>query len=46
MQTAASGGIGAVSVGISEMLIGLILLIALLFGLWKLAKLIYAAFSN
>ena len=46
MQSTGSGGLGAVSIGISESLIGLIVLIALLFGLWKLVKLVWAAFSN
>ena len=46
MQSAGSGGLGAVSIGISETLIGLIVLIAILFGLWKLVKLVWAAFSN
>jgi hypothetical protein len=41
-----SGGVGAVSIGISESLVGLVILIALVFGLWKLVKLIWAAFSN
>jgi hypothetical protein len=41
-----SGGLGAVSIGISETLIGLIVVIVLLFGLWKLVKLVWAAFSN
>jgi hypothetical protein len=41
-----SGGVGAVSIGISESLVGLVILIALVFGLWKLGKLIWAAFSN
>ena len=45
MQTG-SGGVGAVSIGISESLVGLVILIALVFGLWKLVKLIWAAFSN
>jgi hypothetical protein len=46
MQNTGSGGLGAVSIGISESLIGLIILAVVLFGLWKLAKLIWAALSN
>ncbi len=46
MQSTGSGGLGAVSVGISELLIGLVILLVVLFGLWKLAKLIWAAFSS
>jgi hypothetical protein len=44
-----SGGLGAVSSGISESLIGLVLLLVilgLLAGCWKLAKIIWAMFSN
>ena len=41
-----SEGLGAVSVGISEALIGLVILIVVLFGIWKLAKLLWAAFSG
>ena len=39
-----SGGLGAVSIGISDTLIGLVILIVVVFGLWKLAKLVWAAF--
>jgi len=46
LQSAGSGGVGAVSIGISESLFGLIILIALIVGLWKLVKLVWAAFSN
>jgi len=46
MQNQGSGGIAVVSFGVSESLLGLILLVALLFGLWKLAKLLWAAFSG
>ena len=49
MQNSGSGGLGAVSVGVSETVIGLVILVAILivlFGLWKLAKLLWAAFSN
>jgi hypothetical protein len=41
-----SGGLGAVSIGISETLIGLVILIVVVFGIWKLAKLVWAAFSG
>jgi hypothetical protein len=41
-----SGGLGAVSIGISETLIGLVILVAVLFGVWKVAKLLWAAFSG
>jgi hypothetical protein len=40
------GGIGLVSIGISEALIAVVVLIAVVFGVWKAAKLIWAAFSN
>ncbi len=41
-----SGGLGVVSFGISEMLIGLVILIVVLVGVWKVAKLLWAASSN
>lgn len=41
-----SGGLGAVSIGISETLIGLAILVAVVFGIWKLAKLVWAALSG
>lgn len=41
-----SGGLGAVSIGISETLIGLVILVVVLFGIWKLVKLVWAAFSS
>ena len=41
-----SGGLGAVSIGISETLIGLLILAVVVFGIWKLAKLVWAAFSG
>jgi hypothetical protein len=46
MNTVGSGGLGAVSIGLSESLIGLLILIVVVFGLWKLAKLLWAAFSG
>ena len=45
MQDQGAGGLGAVSVGISEALIAVVI-IAVLFGIWKVAKLIWAAFSD
>ena len=44
-QDAGSGGLGAVSVGISESVVWLIILLVVLFGVWKLVKLLWAAFS-
>ena len=41
-----SGGLGAVSIGLSETLIGLVILVAVVFGLWKVAKLLWAAFCG
>ena len=41
-----SGGLGAVSVGIPEALIVLVVVVVVLFGAWKLAKLIWAALSG
>ena len=46
MNSVGSGGFGAVSIGISEGLIGLLILVVIVFGLWKLAKLLWAAFSD
>ena len=46
MQDQGSGGFGAVSDGISEALIAIVVLIAVLFVVWKVAKLVWAAFSN
>jgi hypothetical protein len=46
MQTSGSGGFGAVSVGISEFLIGAVILVIVLLGIWKLVKLLWAAFSG
>jgi hypothetical protein len=46
MQTTGSGGLGAVSVGIPEALVILVLLLAVFFGLWKLVKVLWAAFSG
>lgn len=40
-----SGGLGAVSVGISEAVI-VVVLVVVLFGAWKLVKLIWAALSG
>lgn len=41
-----SGGLGAVSIGISGWLLMLIIAGLVLFGVWKIAKLIWAAFSG
>jgi hypothetical protein len=41
-----SGGLGAVSVGISEAVIVLVVVVVVVFGAWKLAKLIWAALSG
>jgi hypothetical protein len=46
MQVQGSGGLGAVSHGISEALIAIAVLIAVLFVVWKVAKLLWAAFSD
>ena len=39
-----SGGLGAVSIGISELVLMLIVAVLVLFVAWKIAKLIWAAF--
>lgn len=39
-----SGGLGAVSIGISGWLLILVVAVLVLFGVWKIAKLIWAAF--
>ena len=41
-----SGGFGAVSIGISGWLVILVLAVLVVFGVWKIAKLIWAAFSG
>jgi hypothetical protein len=46
VQQTGSGGFGAVSFGISDGLIGLIILAVVVFAVWKLAKLLWAAFTN
>jgi hypothetical protein len=46
VQDHGSGGLAAISVGISEALLALVVLVAVLFGVWKLAKLVWAALSN
>jgi hypothetical protein len=45
MFSEGAGGFGAVSVGIAEVVV-VVLLIALVFGLWKLARLVWIAFSG
>jgi hypothetical protein len=44
-STTGSGGIGAVSFGVSEALILLVLVLLVGFGVWKVAKLLWAALS-
>ena len=39
-----SGALGAVSIGLSESLLILIVVVLAVFALWKVAKLIWAAF--
>ena len=46
MQDHGGGGLGLVSFGISEALIGVVILAVLLFAVWKLAKLLWVAWSN
>jgi hypothetical protein len=46
MNLSGSGGLGAVSFGISETLAGIALLLVVLFGIWRIAKIIWSAFSN
>ena len=41
-----AGGLGAVSIGISEMLVYFILVGIVLFGVWKLAKILWAVLSG
>ena len=48
MEYSGAGGLGAVSAGISEellWLLGLVVLILVIAGGWKLLKLVWAAFS-
>ena len=45
MQDTGSGGLGAVSHSIVEPLVWLIVVVAVLFGVWKLVKLLWAALS-
>jgi hypothetical protein len=46
MENQGSGGMAFVSVGISEALIALVLLSAVLLGLCKVAKFVWGVFSN
>jgi hypothetical protein len=49
MEYAGAGGLGAVSAGISEellWLVGLVVLILVITGGWKLLKLLWAVFSG
>jgi hypothetical protein len=41
MQTTGSGGIGAVSFGISEALVALLVLVVVVFLVWKLAAFLW-----
>ena len=41
-----SGGLGAVSIGISGWLVGLVLAVLVLVAVWKIGKLIWAAFQG
>lgn len=41
-----SGGLGAVSIGISEPLIALVVLVLLVFLVWKIGKLVWAMFAG
>jgi hypothetical protein len=41
-----SGGLGAVSFGFTETLIGLAILVVVVVLLWKLVKFVWAAFSG
>ena len=41
-----SGGLGAVSVGIPEAVLVLVVVLVVVFGAWKLAKVIWAALSG
>jgi hypothetical protein len=49
MNATGSGGLGAVSAGVSELLVWFLLAVAVLFavlGVWKLIKLLLAAMSG
>jgi hypothetical protein len=41
-----AGGIGAVSIGFDATLVGFLILIAVVFGLWKLGQLLWAALAR
>jgi hypothetical protein len=41
-----SGGLGAVSFGLTETVVGLIVFVVVLFLVWKLVKVLWAASSN
>lgn len=41
-----SGGIGAVSIGFADTVVFVLLAFAIVFGVWKLAKLLWAVFSG
>ena len=46
MQGSGSGGVGAVSAGMTEIFVFALLALVVLFGIWKLVKMIWAAFSG
>ena len=46
MNMEGSGGLGAVSIGISDWLLILIVVVLVGFGVWKIAKVIWTAFSG
>lgn len=46
MHDQGGGGLAAVSAGVSEVLVALVLLALVLFGAWKLATLLWATLSN
>jgi hypothetical protein len=43
MNTTGSGGLGAVSAGISEALVGVVILVVVLFVVWKVVKILGSA---
>jgi hypothetical protein len=46
MQDQGGGGVAFVSVGLPELVLALVILGAVAFGVWKLAKILWAAFSG
>ena len=45
MNGTGSGGLGAVSIGISEAFVGLIILVVVVVAVWKLAKIVLASLN-